>query len=311
MVSWRKSDSLPAFSVFTAACTFLLVIAGGLVTSTGSGLAVPDWPLSFGRFFPPMRGGVLFEHGHRMIAGTVGVLFFILTVWIWTKESRRGLKILSVAGLITVILQAVLGGLTVLHKLPTAISASHACLGQVFFAIVVNIAVLVGDSDTISELPYSLSLRAQRSNLIKELRPLSLATSAVIFVQLFLGAWMRHSGPGLSIKDFPLAFGRLIPPLEDPLVAIHFAHRVGALVIFTLIARIVFLALKHHRENPQILAPALLMGAFVLMQIVFGALIIWSAKAVLFTTAHVALGALLLAASSVLSARYLSLQKLK
>src|SRR3972149_5273960 len=131
---------LHRFATITAFATFLLVIAGGLVTSTGSGLAVPDWPLSYGKLMPPMVGGVFYEHSHRMVATFVGLLTVILTVWIWRKEKRRWVRVLSLVALLAVILQGLLGGLTVLFLLPTGVSVGHAALAQTFFCVVTSLA---------------------------------------------------------------------------------------------------------------------------------------------------------------------------
>ena len=118
-----------------AAATFVLIFAGGLVTSTGSALAVPDWPLSFGKFFPKMEGGVLYEHGHRMIAGTVAIMTLLMAVWAWRREDRRFVRNLALFAFALVIVQAVLGGLTVLLLLPLAIAVSHAATAQAFFCL--------------------------------------------------------------------------------------------------------------------------------------------------------------------------------
>src|SRR5258708_23176752 len=142
----KENSGLHLYSSFVAVATFLLVIAGGLVTSTGSSLAVPDWPLSNGQFFPKMEGGVLFEHGHRLLAGTVGLLTFILAGWLIGVERRPVVKYLGLAAAVAVCLQAVLGGVTVLYRLPVLISVAHACLGQIFFCLVVSVAVLTGSS---------------------------------------------------------------------------------------------------------------------------------------------------------------------
>ena len=108
-----------------AGSTIFLISAGASVTSTGSGLAVPDWPLSFGTLFPEMKGGVIFEHGHRVIAGIVLVMYMVLTFWLFRSERRTWVKRLALAAFFALILQAVLGGVTVLLKLPTAVSVSH------------------------------------------------------------------------------------------------------------------------------------------------------------------------------------------
>ena len=129
------------YAVVCACATAVLLVAGGLVTSTGSGLAVPDWPLSFGRLFPPMTGGVLFEHGHRLIAALVGLLTIGLAVWFGRSEPRAWVRRLSYLAIGAVVAQGLLGGLTVLLRLPPSVSVLHACLAQGFFCIVVLLAV--------------------------------------------------------------------------------------------------------------------------------------------------------------------------
>src|ERR1700758_3307222 len=128
---------LHRFATFVAACTVLLLLAGSLVTSTNSGLAVPDWPTTYGWnmfTFPPSKwvGGILYEHGHRLIASTVGFLTVVLAAWLWRAERRRWMKMLGLAALVAVVLQGVLGGLTVLFFLPAAISTAHAGLAEIF-----------------------------------------------------------------------------------------------------------------------------------------------------------------------------------
>src|SRR5262249_10200268 len=132
------------FALFTAAATFVLIFVGGLVTSTGSSLAVPDWPLSYGQFFPPMVGGILYEPGHRMVAGMVAALTAALAIWTWWEEPRSSVRWLGVAAFVAILLQAVLGGVTVLLRLPTAVSVSHAALAQAFFCLVVALALITG-----------------------------------------------------------------------------------------------------------------------------------------------------------------------
>src|SRR5262245_17982079 len=129
------------FTVLLAAATVVLLAAGALVTSTGSGLSVPDWPLSFGRVMPPMVGGVLFEHGHRMVAGTVGLLTVVMAFWYARREPRREPRRLAFIALAAVVAQGLLGGLTVLLRLPPAVSVLHACIAQAFFALVVTLAL--------------------------------------------------------------------------------------------------------------------------------------------------------------------------
>src|SRR5205085_1841537 len=145
MVSSRSTSWLHRFSFFTAIATLLLICSGGMVTSKGVGLAVPDWPTTFGYnmfLFPVSKwvGGILFEHTHRLIASAVGVLTIILSVWLWRIESRRWLRNLGFAALGAVILQGVLGGLRV-TMLKDEIGIFHACLAQGFFAMLIVITL--------------------------------------------------------------------------------------------------------------------------------------------------------------------------
>jgi cytochrome c oxidase assembly protein subunit 15 len=280
----RAPAALHRFAVLTATATFVLLFVGGLVTSTGSGLAVPDWPLSFGQVFPAMVGGVLFEHGHRLVASGVGVLTLVLALWISVREPRPAVRALGLLGLFAVILQGVLGGVTVLYKLPLAVSVTHACLAQLFFCITVSLVVLTGTA-------WDTPMAEVRSPLPS----LAVVTTAAVFCQLVLGALMRHMGAGLAIPDFPLAFGRLVPPLVTPFITVHFAHRVGALVVATLVVATAVTTLRHHADEPRLRRPALLAAALLCAQITLGALVIWTRRAVLPTTAHLSIGAALLA----------------
>jgi cytochrome c oxidase assembly protein subunit 15 len=129
-----ENIGLHRWALFTTCCTAFLIFVGGLVTSTDSGLAVPDWPLSYGMLFPPMVGGIFYEHGHRMAAAFVGFLTVILAIWTCVKEDRSWVRWLSLTALAAVVLQGILGGLTVLYLLPASISMTHACLAQTSFA---------------------------------------------------------------------------------------------------------------------------------------------------------------------------------
>ena len=145
-LSTPYNRALHRFATFTALWTFVLIIAGALVTSNDAGLSVPDWPTSFGSLYklPRMVGGVKFEHSHRMIAESVGLLTIILAVWLSRTDRRPWMRKLGWAALATVIIQGVLGGITVLHYLPPSISSAHATLGQTFFCLIVAIWLFTG-----------------------------------------------------------------------------------------------------------------------------------------------------------------------
>lgn len=268
------------FGVLTVASTLALIFIGGLVTSTGSGLSVPDWPLSYGMLLPPMVGGIFYEHGHRLAASTVGLLTLVLAVWTARVEPRRGVRRLAWAALAAVVAQGILGGLTVIYLLPIAVSVAHACLAQTFFCLVIALAYATSREwlDARPQGEEGAGLRAP-----------ALAAAGAAYVQLLLGAVLRHMGGGLAIPDFPLAFGQLVPSLETAPVALHFAHRVGALVVLTTVGGLFARSLRS--RDRRFISPAGTALGLVLLQIVLGAATVLSQKAVLPTTAHVAVGA--------------------
>src|SRR5205809_3016809 len=278
----RSGSGLHRLAVATAGATLVLLLLGGLVTSTGSGLAVPDWPLSFGQVFPPMVGGVLFEHGHRLAATAVGCLTVVLALWTVVGDARASVRALGLLALLAVVLQGLLGGITVLYKLPLAVSVTHACLALTFFCLTVTLALVTS--------PAWSAPRPRRSPAA--LAVLAGLTTGAVFGQVVLGALVRHMHAGLAIPDFPLAFGRLVPPLVTPYIAVHFAHRVGALVVAILVG---WTAARVSAEVATLRRLALLAVLLVGVQITLGALTIWSARAVLPTTTHLAVGAALLA----------------
>jgi len=277
---------LHRLAVATVVATVCLIVAGGLVTSTESGLSVPDWPSSYGWSmftFPVSKwvGGIRFEHTHRLIASAVGLLTVVLSIGLARWEPRAWVRKLGYAALGAVIAQGVLGGLTVLLLLPTAVSVAHACLAQTFFCLIVALSVVTSPRWRDAEpTPQSALTR------------IGALTVAAIFLQLLLGAVMRHTRAGLAIPDFPLAFGRLVPPISSFAVAIHFAHRVGALTVAALVGLCVAEALRSGR--PGLKKTGFALAALVVVQIALGAATVLSRKAVVITTAHVATGALLL-----------------
>src|SRR5262245_39084386 len=183
---------LRRYATFVPVATFLLIIAGALVTSNDAGLSVPDWPTSFGTFqMPRMVGGVRFEHGHRMIAGAVSILTMVLALWLWRSEPRRWVRRLGGFAVIAILAQAALGGITVLFYLPVAISVSHACLAQIFFCLTVSLALF-------ARYDWQWGQLGLQGSVIPSLRQLAAGTTAAVFLQLVLGAVFRHKGFGVS-----------------------------------------------------------------------------------------------------------------
>lgn len=280
---------LHRFAVALAAATVLLIVAGGLVTSTESGLSVPDWPTTYGQnmfTFPlsKMVGGIRFEHTHRLVASTVGFLTIVLAFWLWRREPRAWVRRLGYAALAAVVAQGVLGGLTVLFLLPTAVSVAHACLAQTFFGLTVALAVVTSPRWRDAE-PVAPGRVGRAAGVLV----------GVVFLQLLIGAVMRHTKSGLAIPDFPLAFGRVVPAIASFPVAVHFAHRIGGVAVAAM--ALLVLARASRSGRPGLRKTAVAIASLVLLQIALGGLTVLSRKDVLITTGHVAAGALILGAS--------------
>src|SRR5687768_5115598 len=277
--------ALHRFSIFLAICTLFLVIAGASVTSNQAGLSVPDWPLSYGQVMPEMKGGVFYEHGHRMIATTVGFLTIILAVWLWRADDRRWMKQLGLAALAVVIAQGVLGGMTVLFMLPKAVSISHACLAQVFFCTTLAIALFT--SPGWRRGPDPVEDRGWPS-----LRSLAILVPVLVLLQIALGAGYRHR-----------AFG-IMP------------HVLGAVVIgTTLLAFAIFVLVQFPKHN-ALRHSATAVTSITLVQMLLGLVAYFArvnsadaitpeAGLVISTVAHVGFGALTMGATVILAIQVL------
>lgn len=285
---------LHRFAVLLACCVVFLITAGALVTSTESGLSVPDWPLSYGSLNPPnwwTISTVRAEHGHRLIAGTVATLTVLLAVWAGLREARRWVRGLAYLAVAVVLTQALLGGLTVLFFLPTPVSVGHAALAEIFLCLTVSLALVTSRwwRDAESGQPALDGAQA----LFRAAR----VTVALVFVQILVGAVMRHSGAGLAIPDFPLVFGGLIPPHFDFGIAVHYAHRIGALVVTVAIVLTLIRARRVSGGGARLRLLGIAMAVLVATQVSLGGAVVLTAKAPVPNTAHVAVGATLLATS--------------
>ena len=291
---------------------FVLLVAGALVTSTESGLAVPDWPLSYGKVMPPMVGGILYEHGHRLVAAAVSALVGLEMAMLFFLERRKTVKRLGVAAFAAILMQALLGGLTVLLLLPPAISSAHAALAEIVFALTAVVALMCSRTwTTLTARPattHEAASAPRPSPLPLEENPIFFEQSrtsarfdgvilatAAIYVQIVLGAVMRHTGAGLAIPDFPAVFGGLWPSADELQrrgVGLHLAHRVGAVVVLALVLAAVRALARLSAVNPVFAGFAAAWTGLVAIQILLGALSIWSRKAPPLTAAHLAGGAL-------------------
>ena len=279
---------LHRFATLLAGATFLLLLVGGLVHGTGSGLACPDWPLCFGSAFPDMTGHVLYEHSHRLVAGTVAVLTFALAVAITAaRRADRRLVRLGWFAFALVLVQAVLGGLTVLLKLPAIVSTSHLAVSMLFFATTLLLAVRTRPSDARVALP-----RRERAWIA--------GAAAAVYGQILLGGVVRHTGSGLACIDFPLCHGSLLPLGAHPSVILQAIHRLIAVLVAIVL---IFMAVRVLRalrawDAPQargVRVLALAAPVLVAVQVTLGALSVLSFLELFRVTAHLGVAALLLA----------------
>ena len=300
---------LHRFSKFLVACTVLLILAGSLVTSHDAGLSVPDWPTSYGWnmfTFPPSMwvANILYEHGHRLIASGVGVLTIVMAVWLWMAEPRRWLRWFGVAALGSVVAQGLLGGLTVLFFLPAAVSTAHAGLAEIFFCMTVAIAIFTSPGWIAGYAPVGTGLQAGPDAPVgAPLRRLATAVTILIYAQILVGATMRHTGAGLAIPDFPWMFGHVIPDHWNTGIAIHFTHRVGALLVTLGILTLFAHVGSRYRDRPELMRPAALIVGLVAAQVVLGALTVLSRRDPLINSVHVVCGAMVLTTALVLTLR--------
>jgi cytochrome c oxidase assembly protein subunit 15 len=282
---------LHRFALIVACATFFLIIAGALVTSHDAGLATSDWPLSNGQVFPKMVGNLFWEHGHRMVATSVGILTIGLAVYLWRTEKRRWVRRLGVVALCGVIAQGLLGGLTVKLMLPLVVSAAHATLAQLFFCTTVSLAVFTSSS--------WISDRARTEDRGSfPVRYACLAAVVTIFLQLIIGATLRHS----ATWDRPLPTDLLL------------THVGGALTVTILVGISASLILKRHSSNAYLTRPAVIALTLLGVQLCLGLAAYITRMAspndpqplnpmVAITVAHVACGALVFATMIVLTLR--------
>jgi cytochrome c oxidase assembly protein subunit 15 len=306
------------FAIVSAISVLGLICSGGLVTSHEAGMAVPDWPNSFGYnmfLFPVSRwvGGAFFEHTHRLIASMVGLLTVGFCIATWLIDDRRWVKWLSSIAVLAVVIQGVLGGLRVTEH-NALLGLFHGCLAQSFLALMAALALVTSPFwrglATSSFMPET-----------KELRNWSVVVTVMIFAQLVLGAAMRHSHAGLSIPDFPTTYGGWLPLLDPAAIAkvnqargsagqpftsgglilLQYVHRVWAMLIAI---GVVWVATKLIRRGslPEPIQRGAVFWIFlVFAQLALGAWTVLSNKAADIATSHVLFGALTLVVGVLLS----------
>jgi heme a synthase len=278
-------------SLLVACATFFLIIAGALVTSHDAGLATPDWPLSNGQVFPRMVGNLFWEHGHRLVATTVGILTVALAFYTYTRESRRWVRRLAVVALAGVVAQGLLGGLTVKLMLPLAVSAAHATLAQLFFCTTVGLAVFTSEG-------WQQQRQTREDAASFPVRYLCAAAAVTVLIQLVIGATLRHSA----------TWDHYLP---TDLVLTHIG---GAIAVTLMLGGATLAVLRRHPDEKYLTRPAVLALCLLLVQLSLGVAAYWARLAspnepqplnpmIGLTVAHVACGALVFATTIVLTLR--------
>src|SRR5256714_11257152 len=308
----RSTTWLNRFAWLTCIATLLLICSGGMVTSKGVGLAVPDWPTTFGYnmfLFPVSKwvGGILFEHTHRLMGSIVGFLTIILAMWLWLSENRQWVRNLGVIALGGVIVQGVLGGLRV-TMMKDEIGIFHACIAQAFLGLLVVIALVTTNFwRTLENRPVDIQNFASTKTL-------AVAITIAIYVQLGLGATMRHQHRDLAILDFPTANGAWIPDTSVTTLAkinawrdarglsdvdafqiwLQMTHRFVALLIGIGVIAFCSRVWRNARQVAALKKLSVWWVVSLFGQLTLGAWTIWSNKAADIATAHVAVGAIML-----------------
>ena len=283
------------FLLFVLLWTLALLLLGSIVHATGSSLACPDWPTCFGTMMPEMTGGVFWEHLHRLWAGGLLVFFPVAVVSVRrTYPARQGLYRLGLAGIALLVLQSVLGGLTVIYRLPDAVSTSHLALAFIFLGLVTVMLVQTGPR---GDEPIA-GAGAERRAVWKA----GCWITGLVFVQSLVGALVRHTDAGMACPDVPLCLGRVIPPLQYPAVQLHFAHRVLGVVVAVAVVLSARTVLAHTRDAfLRRLAAAAAVG--VVGQVLLGFASVAFQLGVPWVSAHTLLAAILFSAGVATAAR--------
>ena len=293
--------------------TLALLLLGSIVHATGSSLACPDWPTCFGTMMPEMKGGVFWEHLHRLWAGALVLLFAAAVIALrltpaTTLPGRTALLRMGYLGLGLLIVQSVLGGLTVIYRLPDAISTSHLALAFLFLALVTvmlvrtggNVGTAGGETDDGGAGAVGADRDGTGDGGVA--RRAGLWAATVIFAQSIVGALVRHTDAGMACPDVPLCLGRVVPPLVHPMVQLHFLHRVLGLAVAIVVLRGSWLVFTRTADAVQRrLAAGLAAG--VVAQVLLGFLSVAFRLEPPYVSSHTLLAAILLTLAVAMTTR--------
>jgi heme o synthase len=285
------------FAIVVAVAIYLLILIGGLVHGTGSSLACPDWPTCYGTMMPKMEGGVLIEHSHRLAAGTVMILTLALAVMLTTSATpeHRRLRPFGWLAVVFVFVQALLGGITVLLRLPTPISTAHTATSLLLFMTVLYIAARSRPSADVSAVEARASLSGPAITL-------ALISAVSVYFQMVLGGLVRHSGAALACTDVPLCRGAIWPDAH-PTVLIQALHRLNALVAGALVVASSIVTWRSARARRDLRALAAVAPVLVVVQIALGVRAVQTFLDLATVEAHLAVATALLAVQVLVALR--------
>lgn len=278
-----------AFAV-TVGWTLILLFLGSIVHATESSLACPDWPTCYGTMVPEMSGGIFWEHLHRLVAGGLVLMWLLATYLAWAPErDRPWIRRATFGGIVLLVIQSVLGGVTVILELPDAISTSHLALAFLFLALATGL--------TVATHPRWGRHRTDDRDSLRTIRAVALPVTGLVLLQSVLGAWVRHADAGMACPDVPLCLGEWVPPLEQHLIAIHWAHRVLGVLLGLGVLALAGVVLARSAARP-LRRTAVTAGVLVLIQVTLGFLSVGTFLAVIPVSLHTLVAAALLAATT-------------
>ena len=288
---------MPRLALTTAVATYLLILLGGLVHGTGSSLACPDWPTCYGTMLPKMEGGVAVEHSHRLAAGLVTILTLVQATVIQSSRTPRYRPLRRVAWLAValVIVQALLGGITVMLRLPTLVSTLHTATSLLFFMTVLYLAIRTRRGGMPAGMRTVASGTATPGAHDPPAVSMALVAAVVTYFQMVLGGLVRHSGAALACLDVPLCRGSLWPGNAHPTVLVQALHRLGAIAVAVAIATSAVMNTRASRGQPWRRALALAAPVLVCVQIWLGLHAVTSFLDLATVESHLAVATLLLA----------------
>jgi len=260
MGSSLKENTPKVVLGLTILFTYSLLVLGNLVTTTGSGLDCPDWPLCHGTVIPPANIGIWIEWSHRLLGGVTGTLIIFSSIYI-LKRTSGGIKFFMKAVLVLIVTVVLLGGAVVLIEAPfldtllriTVVSSHIVIAALIFVLLVISYRPIARGTEEPPKDKYQLWL------------------FGIVATQAIIGVLVRYSNSSLACPDWPLCQGAILPPSLLPEVLVHYTHRLVAYIILGLTGYQLYVSLN--AKSPRAVTDAITFGA-VSAQATLGVLIV-------------------------------------